>query len=341
MRRAKVNPTTCLAPQPALGLAVRLPHIWIFHFKHTSLEMRRQSVRFQYFLVLEQTAKATKTRTERASASCDDDDWASMRRVRARRRAICTCWCALVCVLVCACLGHMGVPWHATWPCMWAMAWACACASACNLPNARCAGVCPLHLPLSLMPQSHILHLGSTPRANFCASSSLWYCCRCWRCFFNKCGCWPIPAVNHKSALMMYFMVLCFGIISHIFGFCCTFLSSVQQPQTCVPVSLCVCVWARYFIIIKHQEQHEPKQQRKKQQRQLDQLRPGKCLQLSLADDMQSFCHVARNWQWSCCWCWSCLHPFVLYLPECMPRNFALHALHNGITTAQQLQQQQ
>lgn len=63
--------------------------------------MRRQSVRFQYFLVLEQTAKATKTRTERASASCDDDDWASMRRVRARRRAICTCWCALVCVCWC------------------------------------------------------------------------------------------------------------------------------------------------------------------------------------------------------------------------------------------------
>lgn len=120
----------------------------------------------------------------------------------------------------------------------------------------------------------------------------------------------------------MYFMVLCFGIISHIFGFCCTFLSSVQQPQAGrASCHVCQCVyvcalypWARYFIIIKHQEQHEQQQQQKKQQRQLDQLRPGKCLQLSLADDMQSFCHVARNWQWSWSWSWSwnCLHPFVL-----------------------------
>jgi len=41
----------------------------------------------------------------------------------------------------------------------------------------------------------------------------------------SKCGSWPILAVNHKSTLMMYFMLLCFGIISHIFGFYCTFLS--------------------------------------------------------------------------------------------------------------------
>lgn len=76
-----------------------------------------------------------------------------MRRVRARRRAICTCMggCA------------RGAPWHATWPCMWAMA----CGSACNLPNARCAGVphlqLPLQLPLPLHPLSFSLSLSTFP----------------------------------------------------------------------------------------------------------------------------------------------------------------------------------
>lgn len=225
-------PATPPAHTHSSELVVRLPHIWIFHFKHTSLEMRRQSVRFQYFLVLEPNHKGNratrKTRMEPAMMMTGRWAWGVFVRVGVPYAPYVSVHVACVCA-ACVRLG---------------------CTVACNLAMCVCglwhvqahviyqtldAPVCsnrlaPAH---SRIPRLHALW------AILCASSSLWYCCwwRCRRCFFNKCGCWPIPAVNHKSALMMYFMVLCFGIISHIFGFCCTFLSRVQQP----PSAGCVC----------------------------------------------------------------------------------------------------